>query len=112
MLIYLPSGSRELIVWYQSAIQLTTQDTFRILTPYCRWVDISTWTPTPQGCLYLGPSPSDLDNSFFAESVLTSYNFLASLQIILNLEHGKLKFLDDFFIYYLLSILGRRELMC
>ena len=24
-----------------------------ILTPSCRWVDISTWTPTPQGCLYL-----------------------------------------------------------
>ena len=45
-----------------------------VLTPSCRWVDISTWTPTPQGCLYLGPSPSDLDNSFFAESVLTSYN--------------------------------------
>ena len=38
----------------------------------------ATWTPTPQGCLYLGPSPSDLDNSVFAESVLTSYNFLAS----------------------------------
>ena len=49
-----------------------------LLTPSCRWVDISTWTPTPHGCLYLGPSPSDLDNSFFAESVLTSYNFLAS----------------------------------
>ena len=51
---------------------------FPFLTPYCRWVDISTWTPTPHDCLYLGPSPSDLDNSFFAESVLTSYNFLAS----------------------------------
>ena len=52
-----------------------------LLTPSCRWVDISTWTPTPQGCLYLGPSPSYLDNSFFAGSLLTSYNFLASLQI-------------------------------
>ena len=73
------------------------------LTPYCRWVDISTWTPTPHGCLYLGPSPSDLDNSFFAESVLTSYNFLASEQIIFNLEHGHL--LDNFLsiIYYLFS---------
>ena len=44
-----------------------------VLAPSCRWVDISTWTPTPQGCLYLGPSPSVLDNSFFTESVLTSY---------------------------------------
>ena len=66
-----------------------------VLTPYCRWVDISTWTPTPQGCLYLGPSPSDLDNSFFAESVLTSYN-LASLQMIFNLEHDHIKILDNF----------------
>merc|ERR1712020_656339 len=76
-----------------------------ILTPSCRWVDISTWTPTPQGCLHLGPSPSVLDKSFFAESVLTSYNFLASLQIIFNLEHGKLNFLDKFLsiIYYLFS---------
>ena len=24
-----------------------------VLAPSCRWVDISTWTPTPQGCLYL-----------------------------------------------------------
>ena len=23
------------------------------LTPYCRWVDISTWTPPPQNWLYL-----------------------------------------------------------
>ena len=71
----------------------------------CRWVDISTWTPTPQGSSYLGTSPSVLDNSFFAESVLTSYNFLASLQIIFNLEHGQLKFLDNFLsiIYYLFS---------
>ena len=82
----------------------TTNHT-RVLTPSYRWVDISTWTPTPEGSLYLGHSPSVLDNSFFAESVLTSYNFLASLQIKLNLEHGQLKF-----IYYLLSILGRREL--
>ena len=65
---------------------------------------------TPQDFLYLGPSPSVLDKSFFAGSVLTSYNFLASLQIIFNLEHGQLNFLDIFFIYYLLSILGRREL--
>ena len=58
-----------------------------------------------QGCLYLGPGPSVLDKSFFAESVLTSYNFLASLQIIFNLEHGQLKFLDNFLsiIYYLFS---------
>ena len=49
----------------------------KILTPSCRWVDIPTWTPTPQGCLYLGPSPSYLHNSFFAGSLLTSYNFLA-----------------------------------
>ena len=76
-----------------------------VLTPSCRWVDISTWTPTPQSCLYLGSSPSDLDNSFFAESVLTSYNFLASQQIIFNLEHGHLKILDNFLsiIYYLFS---------
>ena len=76
-----------------------------VLTPSCRWVDISTWTPTPHDCLYLGPSPSDLDNSFFAESVLTSYNFLASLQIIFNLKHGHLKILDNFLsiIYYLFS---------
>ena len=76
-----------------------------VLAPSCRWVDISTWTPTPQGCLYLGPSPSVFDNAFFAESVLTSYNFLASLQIIFNLEHGHLKILDNFLsiIYYLFS---------
>ena len=42
--------------------------------------------------------------------MLTSYNFLALLQKIFNLEHDQLKFLDIFFIYYLLSILGRREL--
>ena len=54
------------------------------LLPVGRYINI-TWTPTPQGCLYLGPSPFDLDNTFFAESVLTSYNFLASLQIIFNL---------------------------
>ena len=74
-----------------------------VLTPSCRWVDISTWTPTPQGCLYLGPSPSDLDNSFFAESVLTSYNFLASFLIIFILKHGHKNFLDNFLsiIYYL-----------
>ena len=42
---------------------------------------------------------------FFAESVLTSYNFLASLQIIFNLKHGHLKILDNFLsiIYYLFS---------
>merc|ERR1712155_352313 len=75
------------------------------LTPSCRWVDISTWTPTPLGCLYLGHSPSVLDNSFFTESVRTSYNFLASLQLIFNLENGQLKFLDNFLsiIYYLFS---------
>ena len=38
-----------------------------LLTLSCRWVDISTWTPPPQDCLYLGPSPSVLDNSFFAK---------------------------------------------
>ena len=27
-----------------------------VLTLSCRWVDISTWTPPPQDCLYLGPS--------------------------------------------------------
>ena len=83
------------------------------LTPSCWWVDISTWTPTPQGCLYLGPSPSVLDNSFFAESVRTSYNFLASFQIIFNLEHGHIKFLDNFLsiIYYpyLLSTIYSRQ---
>ena len=36
-----------------------------MLTLSCRWVDISTGTPPPQDCLYLGPSPSFLDNSFF-----------------------------------------------
>ena len=72
--------------WYGAALHYTQHPSYSLssihsiwtLTPSCRWVDISTWTPTPQGCLYLGPSPSDLDNSFFAESVLTSYNFLAS----------------------------------
>ena len=39
------------------------------LTLSCRWVDISTWTPPPQDCLYLGLSPSVLDNSFFADSL-------------------------------------------
>ena len=74
-----------------------------LLTPSCQWVDISTWTP--QSCLYLGPSPSVLDNSFFAKSVRTSYNFVASLQIIFNLEHGQIKILDNFLsiIYYLFS---------
>jgi len=50
-------------------------------------------------------SPSVLDNSVFAKSVLTSYNFLASLQIIFNLENGQLKFLDNILsiIYYLFS---------
>ena len=61
-----------------------------------------------QGCLYLGPGPSVLDKSFFAESVLTSYNFLASLQIIFNLENGQIKFLDNFF-YLLSSIYSRQE---
>ena len=54
------------------------RDVWPCLTPSCRWVDISTWIPTPHDCLYFGPSPSDLDNYFFAESLLTSYNFLAS----------------------------------
>ena len=40
------------------------------LTLSCRWVDISTWTPPPQDCLYLGPSSSVLDNSF----LLNLYN--------------------------------------
>ena len=91
-----PYKNRKKNIWLQSNFRLT---------PSCRLVDISTWTPTPQGCIYLGPSPSDLDNSFFAESVLTSYNFLASLQIIFNLKHGHLKILNNFLsiIYYLFS---------
>ena len=56
----------------------------------------------PQGCLYLGPSPSVLDNSFLGKYLITSSNFLASLQ---NLEYAKLKY------FYLLSILGRREFL-
>ena len=66
------------------------------LTLYCRWVDISTWTPHPQDCLYLRLSPSVLDNSFFADSLWTCYNFLASLQIIFNWENAQSKFLDNF----------------
>ena len=62
------------------------------LTLSCRWVDISTWTPPPQDCLYLGPSPSVLNNSFFAESSLTCYNFLASLQINFNQINAHIKF--------------------
>ena len=69
-------------------------DLFNSLLPVGRYINMD---PYPTGLLiYLGPSPSVLDNSFFAESVLTSYNFLASLQIIFNLEHGQLKFLDNF----------------
>ena len=44
-------------------------------------------------------------NSFFAKSVLT---FLASLQIIFNLENGQLKFLDNF-LYLLSTIYSRQE---
>ena len=29
------------------------EDEKSTLTPYCRWVDISTWTPAPQNWLYL-----------------------------------------------------------
>ena len=73
---------------------------FFSLTLSCRSVDISTLTPPPQICLYLGPSPSVLDNSS-----LNSYNFLASLQIIFNLENCQLRFLDNLLsiIYYLFS---------
>ena len=39
--------------------------------------------------------------------MLTSYNFLASLQIIFNLEHGQLKFLDNFLL--LSTIYSRQE---
>ena len=39
--------------------QLETSNSDIGLTPSCRWVDISTWTPTPHDCLYLGPRPSD-----------------------------------------------------
>ena len=71
---------------YNSCVVLmyNTRVGIKVLTLSCRWVDISTWTPPPRGCLYLGPCPSVLDNSFFAESLLTSFNFLASLQIIFN----------------------------
>ena len=84
------------------------QHCFNFLLPVGRYINKSTWTPTPQGCLYLGPSPFVLDKSFFAESVLTSYNFLASLQIIFNLENGQIKFLDNFF-YLLSTIYSRQE---
>ena len=67
-----------------------------LLTLYCRWVELSTWTPPPQDCFYLGLSPSFLDNSFFADSLWTCYNFLASLQIIFNWENAQSKFLDNF----------------
>ena len=72
---------------------------FRIkwqLTLSCRWGDILTRIPPPKDCLYLGYNPSVLDNSFFAESLGTSYNFLASLQIA--------KFLDKF-----LSVIYSRQ---
>ena len=39
--------------------------------------------------------------------MLTSYNFLVSLQMIFNLANGQLKFLD--FFLSILSILGRRH---
>ena len=52
--------------WFRSVRELLIH-----LTPSCRWVDISTWTPTPQSCLYLGPSPSVLDNSFFAHQAVS-----------------------------------------
>ena len=82
----------------------TTNHT-RVLTPSYRWVDISTWTPTPEGSLHLGHIPSVLDNSFFAESVRTSFTSLTSLEIIFNLEHGQIKILDNILslIYYLFS---------
>ena len=68
--------------------------------------------PYPSGLLISWTYSICFGQFFFAESVLTSYNFLASLQIIFNLKNGQLKFLDTFFfIYYLLSILGRRELI-
>ena len=78
-------------------------DLFNSLLPVGRYINID---PYPSDLLiYLGPSPSVLDNSFFAESVLTSYNFLASLQIIFNLENGQIKLLDNFLsiIFYLFS---------
>ena len=32
-----------------------------ILTPSCRWVDISTWTPTPHGCLLVTIAGTSFD---------------------------------------------------
>ena len=98
--------SRWLLAWYRHLawLDIVAHCALHDLTLSCRWVDISTWTPPPQDCLYLGPSPSVVDNSFFAESLWTSYNFLASLQIIFNWENAQSKFLDKF-----LSIIYSRQ---
>ena len=61
--------------------------------------------PSTSRLLISWTCPSLLDNSFLGKSLITSSNFLASLQIIFNLEYAKLIY------FYLLSILGRREFL-
>ena len=62
-----------------------------LLTLSCRWVDISTWTPPPQGCLYLGPSPSVLDNSFLLNPYkpATTSNNEKALLMYINVKIGE-----------------------
>ena len=45
---------------------------FNSLLPVGRYLDISTWIPPPQDCLYLWPSPSVLDKSYHLLPIIYS----------------------------------------